>query len=104
MPSELNETIFVILNDVSLIDSFKKLRFTFKSILNHLDPDLNEINEISNEICISMQSACHFLMQADQLILCDKLIELAKKALNYMDYFVCKQLPCKIVEFSSKLM
>ena len=76
----------------------------FSSILRDLDSNLSEINEVSNEICNSMQSACYFLMQSDQIILCPDLIELAKKALNYMDYFVCKQLPCTIVKFSSKLM
>ena len=38
------------------------------TILNHLDPELSEINSLSNEICASIQSACQFLMQSDQLV------------------------------------
>lgn len=68
MPSELSETIFLVLNDICLVDSFKSVTVLFTTILNHLDPELSEINSLSNEICASIQSACQFLMQSDQLV------------------------------------
>ena len=120
----MKETIYLILNDICLVDSFKNISSVFTSILGHLDPDLTEINVISNEICGSIQSACQFLMQCDQLVkllifkiklfylifinflkmYVEKLIEMAKNSLNYMDYYACRMLPSKIIEFSSKLM
>jgi hypothetical protein len=103
MPSELSEIIFIILNDICLIDSFKSLNYVFSTILTHFDKSLYDIYSLSNEICESMKSACDFLNKNDQLNLKDELIQMAKKSLNYMDFHVCKQLPVRIVEFCSKM-
>jgi hypothetical protein len=69
MPIELSETIFLILNDVCLNDSFKSINCILTTILSHLDPDLSEINSLSTEICGSIQASCQFLMQSDDLVI-----------------------------------
>ena len=104
MPGELSETIFLILNDISLLDSFGNLSCVLSTILSHIDPTLSEIYSLSNEICDSIKHACQFLMQCKQQVSpVASLIEMAKKSLNYMDYHKCKQLPGSIIEFCSHI-
>lgn len=105
MPGELSETIFLILNDICLLDSFTSISCILGTILNHIDPGLSEIHSLSNEICQSIRNACSFLLNHKQPnVTYDALIDMAKKSLNYMDYHKCKELPLSIIEFSSNLI
>lgn len=100
MPGELSETVFIILNDICLIDSFKSFSNVFPNLLINLDKNLYDIFILSNEICDSMKCACEFLLSFNQSSRQD-LVYLAKKSLNFMDYHVCLELAEKIIEFSS---
>ena len=104
MPGELSETIFLILNDICLLDSFTSISCILDTILNHIDPGLSEIHLLSNEICDSIRNACKFLLNYRKTNMNEALIEMAKKSLNYMDYHKCKELPVSIIEFSSNLI
>ncbi len=87
MPIELSETIFLILNDVCLNDSFKSINSILTTLLSHLDPDLSEINSLSTEICGSIQASCQFLMQSDDLVIESSLflfLNFENKFLNYI--------------------
>ncbi|RMZ94709.1 rotatin, partial [Brachionus plicatilis] len=103
IPGELAETIFIILNDICLLDSFKSLSHVFPTLLINLDKNLYDIYILSNEICDSMKCACEFLQNFSQHSKQD-LVQLAKKSLNFMDYHVCVELSAKIVEFASATM
>ena len=104
MPGELSETIFLILNDICLVDSFTGISCVLTTILSHIDPALSEIHSLSNEICDSLRNACLFLMNFKKPNMTDSLLAMAKKSLNYMDYHKCKELPCSIIKFCSQLI
>lgn len=105
MPSELSETIFLILNDICLLDSFTNISCVLMAILNHVDPSLSQVHLLSNEICDSIRNACNFLMQhKEHSISTETLLEMAKKSLSYMDYHKCRQLPESIIDFTSRLI
>jgi hypothetical protein len=104
LPNDLSEIIFLILNDICLIDSFKSINMVFSTILINLDRTLYDIYMLSNEICDSMKCACDFLLKYDQMNYKSELVKMAKKSLNYMDYHVCVELAGKIIEFCSKVV
>ena len=101
LPNDLSEIIFLVLNDICLVDSFKSISMVFSAILVNLDRNLHDIYLLSNDICDSMKCACDFLLKHDQMNLKVELVEMAKKSLNYMDYHVCVELAGKIIEFCS---
>lgn len=104
VPVELSGTLFTILNDICLTDSFKSVSSVFSEILINLDKELYDIYTKSNEICESMRSACEFLIKHDQLSLKHELIEMGKKSIIYMDHHNCVDLATKLIEFSSKVL
>ncbi|CAF1113592.1 unnamed protein product, partial [Brachionus calyciflorus] len=105
IPSELAETIFIIVNDICLSESFKSLNSILPNLLVNLDKNLFDIYELSKEICDSMKNACQFMQKWNhQQISKETLIIMAKKSLNYMDYHASIDLANKIIEFSSNLM
>lgn len=69
MPSDLTEILFLILNDVCLIESFKPIESTFLTILSSLDKTLHDIHALSNEICDSMRCSCEFMMKYDHMVI-----------------------------------
>ncbi len=104
LPNDLSEIIFLILNDICLIDSFRSISMVFSTILINLDRTLYDIYVLSNEICESMKCACEFLLKYDQMNYKVELVKMARKSLNYMDYHVCVELAGKIIEFCSKVV
>ena len=110
MPSEMASTLFAMLNDTPLVESFRELAATFATLLRHQDRSLHDIYTLSDEICASMSAACGFLLKCDeprrrqhqQHNNSGELLEMAKRSLSYMDYHVCTQLPGCIVNFCSQ--
>jgi hypothetical protein len=68
IPNDLSEIIFLIMNDICLMDSFKSMSLVFSTILVNLDKNLYDIYLLSNEICDSMRCACEFLQKYDQMV------------------------------------
>ena len=68
LPSELTETLFTIINDICLSESYEQNINLLIPLLNHLDSQLHDVYSLSNEICDSLSDACSFLTQYDGLI------------------------------------
>ena len=106
LPSELTESLFSIVNDLSLNDSYEQQINLLIPLLNHLDTRLHDVYALSNQICDSLSDACKFLIQYENLINKEpkELIRLARSSLNCLDYHTCKLIPQYIVLLGSNLI